>query len=249
MALNNKQILIGSGLMAAASIWMGYTMLFPNTVSRYATLSAEEQTQTPSVTIVEPVTKPSDVLSEVSSPVSQAHESPAKIELSSSMSDGELNARIQSLLEKHWQGLLAKPSQVVEPLQIDTDALAYLQKSSDLAGETLDAQIRDQKSRGQGPQALKSGLGLDYQQPINTPVKKTALMENSTKKVEVLPVTLGSIIESDGQFFARIYYKNRWHRMTSGDKTGNMVVQAVSADGVNVRINGTRHFLRLGGDA
>lgn len=236
MAMKNAHKLGVIGIATIAAVVIGISTFAPPKASKYS----DEETQQAFGTPVEnaaPVLTPSDALN-INVGASDVPEHQGLTQ------EKALSEHIQQVLQSQLQPLLTEPPKKSEPLLLDVGTLNYLSKSSEVALETLDAQVREQKLRGKAPQnTLMNQLGLGYQPSVTQTA--TSTQKESAPRVTA---TLGSIMQvEEGAYSARLYYQGRWHKVRKDSKIDTLQVQDIQSERAIVRVAGKRHVLTLGG--
>ena len=227
MAMNQKQqlVVIVAGVVVAA--YMGYTTLFPNTVSTYAEQSAESM-------VVE------------ASPVIQAPGEVEQSTLSNAEPTGQTNTTTaQAKLHAQAHLMVSKVNQFLdgemlnaEPFRLDVDSARLLSQSQSITDATMKAKLREQNQRHQLEKSTHERLGINAPMVLSTPIADTG---NVAPKATSYPVYLFRM--ADGPTIARIQYQDQWIKVHPGMELGTIKVLRITSKGVTVRENGKTRLL------
>ncbi|GLO64026.1 hypothetical protein MACH09_45340 [Vibrio sp. MACH09] len=131
--------------------------------------------------------------------------------------------------------------QEVKPLVLPLDMQSYLDKHLELKTETLNADIAEQKARAwNAEQAQKlhdtmNSIGIN-DSPVRierdkTPVSSVSIQSSS----DIEAISVRSIVEVNGQYTARIYWKGRLKKVIPGDRLGGIRIHKITRDSVVAR--------------
>ncbi len=221
-----KAIVLGGG--ALLSLFMGYSVLFPNVTSKYAN-SAEV-----SVTQDSASSQNADRMADPSS-ADLASDSVQNIQASVPAGMGlseQEQAQLMSF-QKWVDGLQEEKA----PLTLEVKTQTVVQKSNATVMASLDANLREQQSRHASMSV--QGLGLDASR-VSQPVP-VATVDNTPGSY---PITLSRL--EGGTIIARVYYQGQWHRVSKGSELQGFKVLGVSQSGVTIQEQGQTRTLTPG---
>lgn len=225
MAMNQKQQLIVIAVGAVVAAYMGYTTLFPNTVSTYAEQSAE-----PMVVDVSPATQAPDETEQEALFSAESTE-----QTKATTVQAELYAQTHAMVSKINQFLDGEVSSG-EPFRLDVDSASLLSQSKSITDATMKAKLREQNQRHQVEKNTHERLGINAPMVVSTPTAGSV-----APKATSYPVYLFRM--ADGPTIARIQYQDQWVKVHPGMELGTIKVLRITSKGVTVRESGKTRLL------
>ncbi|AUI88956.1 hypothetical protein BS333_21485 (plasmid) [Vibrio azureus] len=221
-------IVVALGLGAAA---MGYTTLFSNPVSKYA---SQAKSQTPSD---EPISY------SVSEPIDDG------MSLESQTDTTQAQNPLSQELAKQLAKLNTEPKQVPPPPPMGIDVTRYLEKIAQLKNAELDAMVREQQLRAQPeePGLMQLGFSPYHDAPtmVSAALDDEIVATDRPVPAQTESIQIGSVSQIDKQWQARLYIHGQWHKVHKGSKVGAVSVLNINQSGVRISESGKRRWLRL----